>query len=95
MNGLPPEAAIWRVDGQQWTIRDELLAIAVERIDHWGLAQAYIHSNGKGLPSESIQLPRPSELARANAPADQETPRGDQPKKDRYQKSRERAAFFS
>ena len=59
MNGLPPEAAIWRVEGQQWTVRDELMAILVERVDHWGLAQAHIHSTGKGLPSKSIEIPRP------------------------------------
>lgn len=36
-----------------------MLALAVERIDHWGLAQAYLHSNGKGLPDKSLHIPRP------------------------------------
>lgn len=61
VHGLPADAAINRVDGQEWTLIHELLAIAVERVDHWGLAQAYLHSTGKGLPSRSLSIPRPGE----------------------------------
>lgn len=62
VNGLQPEAAIFRVEGQRWTTREELLAFAVERIDHWGLSQAYLASNKKfhkHLPDEPLQIPRP------------------------------------
>lgn len=76
-----------RVNGKQWTVRDEMLALAVERIDHWGLVQAYLHSNGKGLPDQSIEIARPW--------GDRTPGAGEEkPKKDRYQKQRERAAFF-
>jgi len=68
MNGLPPEAAVWRVDGQQWTVRDELLVTTLERIDHWGLVQARLSANpkvAKHLPTKSMQLPRPGEAQEA------------------------------
>ncbi len=67
VNGLPPEAAIYRVDGQQWTTRDELLALAIERIDHWGLSAAYLGSDKKfhkNLPDKPLVLPRPGEKQR-------------------------------
>jgi hypothetical protein len=64
LNGLPPEAAVWRVDGQQWTVRDELLAIVAERVDQWGLVQAHLHGEKKfrqSLPKEAIEISRPRE----------------------------------
>ena len=84
VNGLPPEAATWRVDGQQWTIQDELQAIALERIDHWGLVQARLAASPKAaraLPTEPMRVPRPGEK---------------QESKDRVVTDpREIAAFFS
>lgn len=55
---------MWRVDGQQWTVRDELAAQAVERIDHWGLVQAHLGASPKArkaLPTKAMELPRPGE----------------------------------
>lgn len=65
IDNLPPEAATWRVDGQQWTVRDELLAIVAERVDQWGLVQAHLQSDKKfrqSLPKESIEITRPGEV---------------------------------
>jgi hypothetical protein len=64
VNGLPPEAAVWRVDGQQWTTLHELLALQAELIDQWGLLGARIQTGGKGLPKKGLQIPRPGEAAR-------------------------------
>lgn len=68
VNGLRPEAAIFRVGGQQWTTQDELLSIAIERIDHWGLYAAYMGSDKKfhkHLPDASLLIPRPGEETRS------------------------------
>lgn len=67
MEGLSPDAAIHRVDGQRWTVRDELLALILERVDHWGLAQAHIQTRGKakGLSEKSMEVPRPGEASGA------------------------------
>lgn len=60
INGLPPDAAVWRVDGQQWTLHEELLAIAVERIDAWGVAHARLSGGGKALKDYTpLRVPRP------------------------------------
>jgi hypothetical protein len=67
VHGLPPEAAIWWVDGQQWTVRDELLAQAVERIDGWGRMNALLHGDKKlrkALPKKPLEVPRPGALAK-------------------------------
>lgn len=84
VNGLPPEAATWRVDGQQWTRRDELLAALVERVDQWGWANVQVQSGGKALKNyEPLQVERPTN------PAERE-------KKDRVvTDAREIAKFFS
>jgi hypothetical protein len=70
VNGLPPEAAVGRVDGEQWTVRDELLATALERLDHWGLVQAHLNSSPKArktLPAKSMEVPRPGEAVEREA----------------------------
>lgn len=62
--GLPPEAAIWRVDGQQWTLAEELLAVIAERTDQWGLFHAYLQTDRKGrshLPDKPLEVPRPGD----------------------------------
>jgi len=64
VNGLPPEAAVWRVGGQQWTTLHELLAIVAERIDAWGLANARLQAPKKAqkyLPESPLAVPRPGE----------------------------------
>jgi hypothetical protein len=64
MVGLPADAAIHRVEGHEWTSLHELLALGVERNDHWGLAQAYLHSDKKfhrSLPDKALEVPRPGE----------------------------------
>lgn len=64
VNGLPPEAAIWRVDGQQWTVLHELLAIGAERVDAWGLTSARMQASKKTqkyLPDKPLQIPRPGD----------------------------------
>jgi hypothetical protein len=64
VNGLPPEASTWRVDGQQWTVQDELLAVAAERIDAWGLMNARLQASKKTqkfLPEKSLEVPRPGD----------------------------------
>jgi hypothetical protein len=64
VQGLPPEAATWRVDGQQWTLHEELLAIIAERVDTWGLFQTRLRVAQKHqglLPKEPLRIPRPGE----------------------------------
>lgn len=64
INGLPPDASIWRVEGQQWGNREELLALVLERIDAWGLLQARLASDKKFhkyLPDKPIEITRPGE----------------------------------
>ena len=60
MNGLPPEAATFRVDGQQWTTLHELLAINAEVVDQWGLANAQLKSTKK-LKAKPLRITRPSD----------------------------------
>lgn len=63
---MPPEAASNRIDGQQWTLTEELIAVLVERVDVWGLYQARLQTAPKHqehLPKESLRLPRPGEAA--------------------------------
>jgi len=60
VNGLPPEAAVWRVDGQQWTTLHELLALNAEVIDRWGHINAQLKSTKK-LKSEPLRVTRPSD----------------------------------
>jgi hypothetical protein len=89
VNGLPPEAATWRVDGQQWTTVHELLAALVERTDMWGLANARLKTGGKGLPNHPLRVPRPGEELRSLDADGSE-------KKDRVVSDpREIAAWFS
>jgi len=62
IKGLPPEAATWRIDGQQWTLHDELLAVLIERVEMWGYAQAHLSADKKArrlLPEKPFQVPRP------------------------------------
>lgn len=62
--GLPPDAAINRVEGQQWGVPEEMLAQILERIDQWGLIAAYQGGNKKfnqGLPDKPLRVPRPGE----------------------------------
>ncbi len=93
LSGLPPEAATWRVDGQQWTTLHELLAIQAEVMDQWGLFGARMRvEHPEKLPEESLRIPRPG--ARSGNEGSDEPQNKEAPKKDRYQKSRERAAFF-
>lgn len=54
--------------------------------------QAYLHSNGKGLPEDSRRIARPWAADGKWTPIGSQD--GEAPKKDRYQKQRERAAFF-
>lgn len=64
VEGLPPEAAIQRVGGEQWTSRDELLAAIAERVDAWGLLHARLQMTKKQqkyLPKRSLEIPRPGE----------------------------------
>ena len=62
LSGLPPEAATWRVDGQQWTTLHELLAINAELVDQWGLFGARMRvKHPEKLPKESLRIPRPGE----------------------------------
>lgn len=58
---MPPEAATWRVDGQQWTTLHELLALNAEVVDRWGLANAQLKSTKK-LKAEPLRVPRPGEF---------------------------------
>jgi hypothetical protein len=70
VNGLPPDAAIWRVDGQEWTVLHELLAINAERVDAWGLATVRMQASKKTqkfLPDKSLQIPRPGETTEQDA----------------------------
>lgn len=65
IQGLPPEAATFRVDGQQWTLVEELLATLAELTDQWGLFHAYLHADKKGrrvLPDKPLEVPRPKGL---------------------------------
>jgi hypothetical protein len=62
VNGLPPEAAVWRVDGRQWTTLHELLALNAEVTDRWGHINAQLKSTRK-LKSEPLQIARPSDKA--------------------------------
>lgn len=64
LNGLPPDAAVWRIEGRQWTQHDEFLALIAERIDAWGLMNARLHlekKKQKYLPKEALQITRPGE----------------------------------
>ena len=64
VNGLPTEAATRRIDGQQWTMQEELLAALVERVDSWGLHEAYRStpkSFHKHLPDKPITVRRPGQ----------------------------------
>lgn len=64
----------------------ELLARNVEVTDQWGLVNVRMRAaKPDELPDEAVRIPRP--WMKQDAPEDA-------PKKDRYQKSRERAAFF-
>jgi hypothetical protein len=70
VNGLPPEAAISRVDGQQWTSLHELLATTLERVDAWGLINARLQAPKKAqkyLPCSPLEVPRPGEAAAREA----------------------------
>jgi len=61
---------VWRVEGQQWTVRDELFAQLLERVDAWGLTNARIQlpkKHQKYLPESSIQVPRPGDVANDRA----------------------------
>jgi hypothetical protein len=85
INGLPPEAATWRVDGQQWTLHEELLARLLERTDQWGLIHARLSASPKAqklLPSKAMEVPRPGAV---HEPAS----------KDRVVTAAEIKAFFS
>jgi hypothetical protein len=63
VNGLPQEAATRRVDGWQWTVQEELLAMLLERVDTWGLANARLAADSKTRRALSdakpIEVPRP------------------------------------
>jgi hypothetical protein len=60
LNGLPPEAGVWRVDGQQWTTLHELLAMNAELTDQWGLFGARMRvKHPEKLPKEGLRIPRP------------------------------------
>lgn len=64
LNGLPPDAAVWRVEGRQWTQHDEFLALIAERIDAWGLMNARLHVDKKQqkyLPKKALQITRPGD----------------------------------
>lgn len=58
VNGLPPEAATFRVDGQQWTPVHELLALNTELTEHLVRLQA-----GEKAPvlKEPLRVVRPGE----------------------------------
>lgn len=57
---MPPDAAIHRIDGQQWTTLHELLAINAEVMDQWGLIGVRMRAkNPEQLPKESLRIPRP------------------------------------
>lgn len=76
------------MDGQQWTVTDELLAIVAERVDAWGLFNARAHTekkHQKQLPKQSLRIPRPGERQQ------QSTEKRDRVITD----SREIAAFFN
>ncbi len=100
---MPPEAAIWRIDGQQWTPVEALLAVAVERSDLWhqALWEMAARPHLKDPPKEmrhpgTVEIPRPGERRADIAAADVAAPQQEEkPKKDRYQKQRERIAFFT
>lgn len=93
MDGLPPDAAIWRDDG--FTRAEQLAAIAVERADAWGkalweiTARPHLKKPPKEITNPGvIEIPRPGQRAmEAAEPADPEpTPR---------EMSRKRAALFT
>lgn len=72
LSGLPPEAATWRVDGQQWTTLHELLAINAEVVDQWGLVGARMRvKHPERLPKESLSIPRPGAKALKSAQKDE------------------------
>lgn len=91
VNGLPPEAATWRIDGQQWTTLHELVSVVAERIDLWGLTSARIATRGKiGSTQHPLRVPRPGESNQSYGPV------GSDSKKDRVVSNpREIAAWFS
>lgn len=96
MNGLPPEAAVFRIDGRRWTLRDEISALTLEAVDRWGwvLARLKVDPKHHGkLPDRPISFPRPA--AERKPVAEVELPEQEPPEKDRYQKQRERIAFFA
>lgn len=88
VNGLPPESAVWRVDGQQWTNLHELLALNAEVTDWWGRFNAQLKST-KRLKTKPLHVPRPGEKE-----ADRESAKAEE-EKDRYQMQKERVALFS
>lgn len=93
VNGLPPDAAVFRVGGQQWTLRDEINAQILEAVDRWGWVSARLRVDPKHhrmLPDAPISVPRP----RHDGEPD-ESPEEKQPEKDRHQLQRERIALFT
>jgi hypothetical protein len=69
VEGLPPDAAIERIDGQQWTVSDELLALVAERVDAWGLLNARVGTDKKFhryLPDEPLRISRPGKQETAD-----------------------------
>lgn len=53
---------MYRVDGQQWSMHEELLAVTAERVDLWGWVQAHLRADKKAkkaLPKKPLEIPRP------------------------------------
>lgn len=50
------------MEGQQWTLQEELLSIIAERVDAWGLFGARLRvaeKHQRHLPDKSLRIPRP------------------------------------
>lgn len=58
---LPPDAALWRATGKDWSTTNELLSILIETLDTF--RRMYLQANSKrgtNLP-EPLHIPRPWE----------------------------------
>ena len=64
---LPPEAALWRSAGRDWTTENELQALTIEMLD--AFRRMYLQANSKKgtqLPPP-ITIPRPGDKAKERA----------------------------
>ncbi len=61
MSGLPPDAAIYRVEGKTWTDIHELLATIAESVDHARLEVSRPNYEGALKDHEPLRIKRPGD----------------------------------